>query len=68
MSEGTTKFFDDTRGWGFIRGDDDTDYFVHGTDIQPGSALVEGARVHFDPAPGKPGKGPKAVNVQKITD
>ncbi len=68
MTEGVTKFFDDVRHWGFIRGDDSVDYFVHGDDVQPGAALVAGARVQFDSALGKPGKGPKAVNVQTIKD
>lgn len=51
MSEGTIKFFDDAKGWGFITGDDGgPDIFVHYKNIDmPGfKSLTEGDRVCFE--------------------
>ena len=62
--EGTVKFYNFVKRFGFISGDDGKDYFVHLTGIKPGTRLHEGDRVKFDPVEGE--KGPKAENVEKI--
>ena len=64
---GTVKFFNQTKGFGFITPDQGgTDVFVHVTAVERSGigALDEGMRVSFDTEPDKRGKGPKAVNLQ----
>ena len=66
MATGTVKFFDETRGFGFITPDDGSkDVFVHVTAVQ-GSVeldrLSEGQKVGFDVESDR--KGPKAVNLR----
>jgi cold shock protein len=64
MSEGTVKWFNEKKGFGFIASDDGTDVFVHFSAIQDTGfkTLTEGQRVSFDVERGK--KGPSAVNVK----
>jgi CspA family cold shock protein len=62
MVEGTVKFFNDTKNFGFIAGDDGKDYFVHRNDIKKGS-LAEGDKVTFKPE--QTDRGWKAVEVEK---
>jgi len=64
MSEGTVKWFNEKKGFGFIASDDGTDVFVHFSAIQDSGfkTLTEGQRVSFDVERGK--KGPAAVNVK----
>ncbi len=66
MAQGTVKWFNDSKGFGFITGDDQTDVFVHHTSIQGNGfkSLAEGDRVSFDIEKGP--KGPKAINVVKL--
>lgn len=66
MAQGTVKWFNDTKGFGFITSDDGGDVFVHQQDIQAEGfrSLAEGARVSFDLTKGE--KGPKAANVKQI--
>jgi len=59
--EGTVKFFNRGRGFGFVAGDDGNEYFVHATGLKEGVDVKEGDRVTFDPAEGD--RGPKAENV-----
>lgn len=64
MQTGTVKWFNDAKGYGFIKpDDDDKDVFVHYTAIQmPGhKTLAEGQRVQFEIVQGA--KGPQAANV-----
>lgn len=66
MAQGTVKFFDDAKGFGFIEveGQED-DVFVHHSDIQmPGfKSLDEGDKVEFEIEQAE--KGPRAKNVRK---
>jgi CspA family cold shock protein len=64
---GTVKFFNQTKGYGFITPDQGgKDVFVHVTAVERSGigSLDEGMRVSFDTEPDKRGKGPKAVNLQ----
>lgn len=64
---GTVKFFNHSRGFGFITPDDGgKDVFVHVTALEASGlpALDEGAKVTFETEPDRRGKGPQAVNVQ----
>ena len=66
MSEGTVKWFNDAKGFGFIEQDGGKDVFVHHTAIEAEGfkSLDEGARVKFDIVDGA--KGPSAANVVKL--
>jgi CspA family cold shock protein len=66
MSEGTVKWFNDAKGFGFIEQDGGKDVFVHHTAIQAEGfkSLDEGSRVQFDIVDGA--KGPAAANVVKL--
>lgn len=59
---GTVKFFDESKGFGFIVGEDGKDYFVHKTALEEGIRLKENDVVTFDVEKGD--RGPKAVNVK----
>lgn len=63
MSKGTVKWFNDSKGFGFITKEDGTDVFVHHTSIQGSGfkSLNEGDSVSFDVVSGP--KGPAAANV-----
>jgi len=58
--EGTVKWFNESKGYGFISGDDDTDYFVHVSQL-PEGGLNENDRVTFDTE--KTDRGMQAQNV-----
>ena len=63
MKQGTVKFFNGTKGFGFITGDDGNDIFFHISEIQ-GNEPKDGDKVEFEVGQGK--KGPCAVNVKVI--
>ena len=66
MAEGTVKWFNDSKGFGFITREEGSDIFVHYSSIQGDGfkSLAEGDRVSFEVEQGD--KGPKAVNVTKL--
>ncbi len=65
MVEGTVKWFNDAKGFGFIEQEGGKDVFVHHSAIQAEGfkSLQEGERVSFDVVDGA--KGPSAANVVK---
>ena len=64
--QGKVKWFNSTKGFGFIIADDGTEVFVHHTAIQSSGfrTLEEGQRVEFDVTSGP--KGLKAENVHPV--
>lgn len=66
MKEGTVKWFNDSKGFGFIEQDGGEDVFVHHSAIQAEGfkTLKEGARVRFDVIDGP--KGLAAENVSEL--
>ena len=65
MANGTVKWFNDAKGYGFISQEGGEDVFVHHTAIQMDGfrTLKEGERVEFDVTQGP--KGLQAANVRK---
>ncbi len=65
MAEGTVKWFNDAKGFGFIEQENGPDVFVHFSAIQSEGfkSLAEGDRVTFEIESGQ--KGPAAANVMK---
>ena len=66
MITGTVKFFNETKGFGFIQQENGPDVFVHFSAIQGNGfrTLAEGQRVHFSVTQGQ--KGPQAENVTAL--
>ncbi len=66
MTQGTVKFFNSEKGFGFISREGGDDVFVHFSNIQGSGykSLDEGQLVEFDVAPGR--KGEEAQNVRVI--
>ena len=67
MAEGTVKWFDAKKGYGFIEQEDGPDVFVHYSKIDAVGfkSVNEGDRVTFDIEQGE--KGPVAVNVKVVS-
>lgn len=62
---GTVKWYNETKGFGFIKTDGEKDIFVHRSGLKSAfNGLEEGAEVEFEIEDGK--KGPIAVNVEVI--
>ena len=66
METGTVKWFNDSKGFGFITPEKGDDVFVHFGDIQDEGfkSLSEGQQVQFEIVNSP--KGPKAANVVKL--
>jgi CspA family cold shock protein len=66
MVKGTVKWFNESKGFGFITKEDGGDVFVHYSEIQGNGfkSLTEGQAVSFEVVDGP--KGPKAANVVKL--
>ncbi|MEN8690042.1 MAG: cold-shock protein [Desulfobacterales bacterium] len=66
MPEGTVKWFNDRKGYGFIQKDEGGDLFVHHSAISMEGfrTLAEGERVSFEIEDGE--RGPAAKNVVKL--
>ncbi len=64
MATGTVKWFNESKGYGFIASEDGKDLFVHFSEIQGGDefkTLAEGQTVEFEEGEGP--KGPQATKV-----
>ena len=61
--KGKVKFFDETKGFGFIAGEDSKEYFAHKSSLGEDVTLKENDEVTFDVEEGD--RGPKAINIQK---
>jgi CspA family cold shock protein len=66
MLQGKVKWFNDSKGFGFIEQENGNDVFVHYSAIQGNGfkSLAEGDKVEFEITEGP--KGPAAANVHKI--
>ncbi len=66
MANGTVKWFDDRKGYGFLEQEDGPDVFVHHSSINGTGfkSLTEGEKVTFDIEQGQ--KGPAATNVTVV--
>ena len=66
MAQGSVKWFNDAKGYGFISQEDGEDVFVHFSAIQAQGfkSLAEGDKVEFEVTKGP--KGLQAANVRKI--
>jgi len=65
--EGEVKFFNHTKGFGFIKSkEDEKEYFVHITGVPSGKDLEDGDKVTFDLE--EDDKGHKAVNVVVVEE
>lgn len=66
MVNGVVKFFNTSKSYGFITGDNGTDYFFHISGIEGGKVLREGDKVSFETEQGD--RGEKAVQIKKLEE
>ena len=68
MANGKIKWFNNSKGWGFITTEDGTEAFVHYSDIDGDGfkALYVGDAVEFDMQEGP--RGAKAISVRKLEE
>ena len=66
MTKGTVARWLGDRGFGFIKCEDGKEIFVHNSDIQGKSSLIEGEKVEFEVTQGD--KGPRAAKVKPISE
>ena len=62
--QGKVKFFNSSKGFGFITAEDGKDYFVHSSGLVEGTVLNDNDSVEFEIEQGD--KGPKAGKVKKV--
>ena len=62
MAQGTVKWFNQTKGFGFIEQEEGDDLVVHKSQVE--GTIRDGDSVEFDVGEGP--KGPNAINVRKI--
>jgi len=63
MEQGTVKWFDREKKYGFVEANGN-EYFVHVSNIENEEILEQGQRIEFEVGEGK--KGPQAVNVRSL--
>jgi CspA family cold shock protein len=61
MAQGTVKWFNQKKGFGFIEQEDGEDLFCHHTEVE--GVIEDGDSVEFEVGEGP--KGPNAINVKK---
>ncbi|MGA9098444.1 MAG: cold shock domain-containing protein [Methanotrichaceae archaeon] len=64
MATGTVKFFNSTKGFGLIKGDDGREYSVHSSGVEAGASIHEGDKVRFEIVGGE--RGNRANKVEKV--
>ncbi|MDR3230733.1 MAG: cold-shock protein [Synergistaceae bacterium] len=66
MAQGTVKWFNESKGYGFITADEGKDVFVHYSAIRGDGfkTLAEGQKVSFEIVNGE--KGPQAADVSRL--
>ena len=66
MAQGTVKWFNESKGYGFITADEGKDVFVHYSAIMGDGfkTLAEGQKVSFEIVNGE--KGPQAASVSRV--
>ncbi|MBS3138247.1 cold shock domain-containing protein [Candidatus Woesearchaeota archaeon] len=63
--EGTVKWFNQAKGFGFLTGDDGQEYFVHHSQVSKGAFLKEQSRISFDVKDTEKGKQAQNVSLKQ---